>query len=447
MRPRVSWADLQSGRVGVWGAGVEGTAALRKLRSLGLTPAIVVDDLPPAPSVEGVLVVATSPAALDELGACTYVIKTPGISRYRPDVLAVEARGAVIVGALGVWLESTDQPRVACVTGTKGKSTTVSIAGALAEGLGAHSFVGGNIGRPPYDPGVAADADYWLIETSSYQACDISRSAPVVAVTSLHPDHLTWHGDAETYFRDKLSACSQPGARVTVANGDDPLLRARRHLLAEDVEWVHAPEEWPEWTRRLGLLGRHNLHNALIAQRCLVALGVPGADDADALAEAAKPFPGLESRLRQIGRVGGVRFVDDSLSTNVLSTTAAISAFGDEPVALLVGGFDRGIDYRPLAEYVARRAAPLLVLTLSEPDNGERIRAALEAVQLPKDVEVRPSPDLEEAVAAGFDWRRPDGVVLLSPAAPSFGRYRDYRDRAEAFRKAMHACGPVDEER
>jgi UDP-N-acetylmuramoylalanine--D-glutamate ligase len=270
-----------------------------------------------------------------------------------------------------------------------------------------------------------------------------------VAVTSLHPDHLTWHGNAETYYTDKLSLCTQPGAWLTIANGDDPLLRARRHLLGHEVEWVGAPERPPGWTARLGLPGQHNLQNALIAQRCLVALGVPGADDPDLLSAAAEAadFAGLESRLQAIGRVNGVRFVDDSLSTNVLSTTAALSAFAQEPVAVIVGGFDRGIDYRPFAELVARRGAPLIVLALTAPDNGERILAALDAVELPPGVEVQGCGDLDEAVAAGFAWCSGNGVVLLSPAAASFGRFRDYRDRADAFRKAMHGCGPVAGER
>ena len=77
--------------------------------------------------------------------------------------------------------------------------------------------------------------DYWVIETSSYQATDLPCSPPVVAVTSLHPDHLDWHGGVETYYRDKLSVCSQPGAELTIANGDSDLLRERAGLLGPRV--------------------------------------------------------------------------------------------------------------------------------------------------------------------------------------------------------------------
>lgn len=437
MRAPVSWADLRDAQVGVWGVGIEGRATLRRLAQLGVRPVVVVDDAPPGDAVEGSAVMATSPEALAALGACSHVVKSPGISRHGDAARTVQAGGALLVGGLGLWLEEADGSRVACVTGTKGKSTTASIAGALADGLGAACFVGGNIGLPPFDPAAPADVDFWIIETSSFQAADLTCSPEVVVVSSLFEDHLDWHGDLDTYVADKLSVCSQRGARVTVANGDDERLRARRNLLGPEVEWVSLPEVVPVWVERLGLVGRHNHLNALLARRALVELGVPGADDDDALVEAATGFTGLEHRLQPIGAVAGVRFVDDSLATNVLPTTAALASFAGERVALLVGGHDRGVDYRPLATAVADFEGELLVLTM--PDSGSRIADVLQGVPF----EVRSCPDLDAAVAAGFAWAGSGGVVLLSPAAPSFGRFRDYADRAEAFRAAMATCGEV----
>ena len=152
---------------------------------------------------------------------------------------------------------------------------------------------------------------------------------------------------------------------------------------------------------------------------------------------AAAGYHPLPSRLAPIATVAGVTFVDDSLSTNVLPTLAALDAFPGRKIVLIVGGHDRGIDYAPLAAAVQTRDAPTFVLTL--PDSGPRIRAEIERAA--GSVSVTDCPGLDEAVAAGFGWARPDGVVLLSPAAPSFGRFRDYRDRSEAFAQAVHALG------
>jgi UDP-N-acetylmuramoylalanine--D-glutamate ligase len=430
-RPVISWSDLRGTRVGVWGLGVEGGANLRKLTELGVDP-VLVDDRPAGPGPGGHPLLATGQGGFDALASCEVVVKTPGVSRYRPEVAELEDRGIPVTGGLGLWLAEADRSRVACITGTKGKSSTAAIAGHLLRQWGYRCVVGGNIGQPPW---AAGDAQYWVIETSSYQATDLACSPPVVAVTSLHPDHLDWHGDVATYYADKLSACTQPGADLTIANGDADQLRERAALLGPRVKWVHAADDpAATWMAPLGLLGGHNRRNALIARACLRALGVPEAADPGALREAAAGFTPLASRLQVIGAVGGVTFVDDSLSTNVLPTLAAMDSFPGRRVALIAGGHDRGIDYGPLAAGLAARAAPTLVLAV--PDSGPRIQAAIEAAGVPAVA----CTDLDTAVERGFGWAVPDGVVLLSPAAPSFGRFRDYADRGEAFARAMRAC-------
>jgi UDP-N-acetylmuramoylalanine--D-glutamate ligase len=194
-------------------------------------------------------------------------------------------------------------------------------------------------------------------------------------------------------------------------------------------------------------------------------MGVPGAADDARLRAAAAGYQMLPSRLTPVDTIGGVTFVDDSLSTNVLPTLAALDAFPGRRIALIVGGHDRGIDYAPLAAGVLARDAPTYVLTL--PESGPRIRARFEAAAPSPPAapmqrhETRDSgrsdaldpgfhatgtgpvagvtdcPDLGAAVAAGFRWAHPDGLVLLSPAAPSFGHFKDYRDRAEAFARAV----------
>ena len=450
-RPKLSWSDLPGARVGVWGLGREGLANVRKLCAMGVEP-VLVDDRPQAVAIIGMPVLAAGYGGLAALEKCDVVVKSPGISRYRPEVVRLEERGVAVAGGLGLWLQEADPARVLLITGTKGKSTTAAVTGHLLTGLGYRCLVGGNIGQPPWDPegptgppgftasSASADGagpwDFWVIEVSSYQAMDLPCSPPVVAVTSLHPDHLDWHGGVRNYYRDKLSACSQPGADLTVANGDSDLLRERVSLLGPRVDWVHAADD-PDasWMEPLGLLGGHNRRNALIARRCLHALGVAGASDEGAMRAAAGGFRHLDHRLQVVGDVAGVTFVDDSLSTNVLPTLAALDAFPGRRVALIAGGHDRGIDYAPLAAGLRGRAAPTLVLAL--PDSGARIHAELDRVGL---LNAEDCADLDAAVARGFDWARPDGVVLLSPAAPSFGRFRDYRERGEVFARAMRGC-------
>jgi UDP-N-acetylmuramoylalanine--D-glutamate ligase len=348
-------------------------------------------------------------------------------------------------------MNEADPSRVVYVTGTKGKSTTSSIIGHLLRGFGRKTLVGGNFGVAPYDPGHDGDYDYWVIEVSSYTATDLAVTPPVTAVTSLHPDHLPWHGGVERYYADKLSATNQPGAEFTVANGDSELLRERASLLGPKIEWVsETDDQGATWIDHLGLPGRHNRRNALIARAVLRALASAATDeslssqaaDEGQLATAAEGFTPLPSRLTPVGTVDGVTFIDDSLSTNVLPTLAALDSFPGRRVALIVGGQDRGIDYAALAEGVKRRVEPTTVLTL--PDSGPRITEAFTATPAPAPAAggftgIYDCKDLDEAVTRAFAWGKPDGIVLLSPAAPSFGHFRDYRDRGDHFAAAMRA--------
>ena len=426
------WEDLRGNRVAVWGLGREGQATVRKLAELKVADPILVDDSPESPQ--------THPTSSGILATADVVIKSPGISRYRPEVAELVAQGIPVLGGLTLWLNATDRTKVVCITGTKGKSTTTAILAHLLSRLGYPATAAGNIGAAPWDPDQDQPAPtYWIIEVSSYQATDLQTAPPVVAVTSLAPDHLDWHGGVEQYYRDKLSLCTRPGADLTIANGDSDLLLLHRSLLGPRVAWVTADivtDDGEEadpvaWADPLGLIGRHNRRNAKIARRCIAALGIDASDEE--LREAATGYQGLPSRLSTIGTIDGVTFVDDSLSTNVLPVLAALDAFPWDRMALIAGGHDRGIDYAPLATGIAARNAPTLVLTL--PDSGPRIGALLRA----EGVETIDCDDVAEAVAKAFAWARPAGVVLLSPAAPSFGRFRDYRDRAAAFAAAMES--------
>jgi UDP-N-acetylmuramoyl-L-alanine---L-glutamate ligase len=440
MRQPISWSALADASVGVWGLGVEGQASLRRLRVMG-REAVLVDDAPAAPALDGLEVLATGAGGLGALGRCDVVVKGPGISRYRPEVAQLEEAGVAVCGGLGLFMAEAEPSRVACITGTKGKSTTTALAVHLLAGLGQDARAGGNIGAPPWDP-AGPEPEYWIIETSSFQVPDLHNAPSVVAVTSLSPDHLDWHGTVERYYADKLSLCTKPGVALALATGADAELRAQAGLLGPRLRWVSDTEVERDtrWSASLGLTGPHNARNAAIARAVLEGLDIPGASDEGRLAEAAHGFGGLPSRCRSLGSVGAVEFVDDSLSTNVLPAQAALQAFADRPVALLVGGHDRGLDYAPLGRTIAARTAPTLVVTM--PDNGPRIGRAVRDATGGR-VEVRDASDLDAAVDMAYEWAPVGAVVLLSPAAPSFGRYGDYRERAAAFASAAGRLGAL----
>jgi UDP-N-acetylmuramoyl-L-alanine---L-glutamate ligase len=424
MRHGISFSDLAGQRVGVFGVGVEGRAATTRLLALGCD-LVLVDDDRAATGEPGVL--ATHEGGERALRTCVAVVKSPGISRYREDVAGIERAGVPVLGGVGMWLEEADRSRVICVTGTKGKSTVTTVTGHLARGLGTDAVVAGNLGVPPFDPALELDGRLVVVETSSFQATDVFHSPHVVAVTSLGDDHVDWHGTAERYHADKLSLTRQRGARHTVV-ADTATLRAHREQLGGEVTMVTAEDR--ELADALGLPGRHGASNAAVAAAALRAAGVEGSDDHDKLVKAAQGLEPLPGRFREIARHGGVRFVDDSLATNPLPTIAALEAVGDERVALLVGGHDRGVDYDELVAAICTRPGETLLVTL--PDNGPSIG---QRVAARSSVRVLDAGDVAGAVALAVEWLDGTGIVLLSPAAPSFSQFRSWAERSVRVRR------------
>jgi UDP-N-acetylmuramoylalanine--D-glutamate ligase len=283
-----------------------------------------------------------------------------------------------------------------------------------------------------------------------YQCADLDDSPHVVALTSLVPEHLDWAGGEAEYYRHKLNIVEHGPGHV-VYNADDerlaselaarpglPLLAAGRpgtfHVAAgpDGTRWVHLADE-PLFPRAaLSLVGRHNEGNLCVALGALQAAGVDCAAQRDTLADALAGFAPLEHRLTPIPDASGITFVDDSLSTIPQSAMHAIEAYATGPLTVIVGGEDRGVDYRPLRDFLAQRSIEATLIGI--PHSGARILDAVKGLPTITTVE---AGDLMEAVRIGRDRTPPGGVVLLSPAAPSYGVFDNYEHRSRVFRQAI----------
>ena len=438
--------QLRGRRVALWGWGREGRAAHAAIRSrlpdLSLTLFCSMAEAAEAQALGDPQLSVETEATAERLSAFDVVVKSPGISPYRAEALAAAEQGTHFIGGTTLWFAEHGGARTVCVTGTKGKSTTTALLAHLLRAGGHVTALAGNIGLPLLellDP--AQSPDVWAIELSSYQTGDVAISGerPQVAVAlNVFPEHLDWHGSEARYVQDKLRLLVDAKPRIAVLNANDPTL-AGLSLPASEVRWfgrsdgwhlrddaLHRGDAFVMDTASLPLPGRHNRGNLCAVLAAIEALGI----DAVPLAQHAASFRPLPHRLQSLGTRDGFCYVNDSISTTPHASLAALDCFRDRRVAILVGGHDRGIDWAAFAAAMPQ-SAPVAIVTMGQ--NGPRIQALLAPMAAAGMFKLSAADDLGAAVAQARAALAGEGVVLLSPGAPSFGMYRDYVERGRHF--------------
>jgi UDP-N-acetylmuramoylalanine--D-glutamate ligase len=274
-----------------------------------------------------------------------------------------------------------------------------------------------------------------VLEVSSFQCVDLEIAPALIVVTSLGDDHIDWHGSVEKYRDDKLSLTRHEGSHRTLVP-DNATFHEVSHQLGGEVTFV-APDE-SNLASALGLLGAHSDSNVALALAAVSALtGRPVEEIRSLVLETSASFVPLSGRLTLVAsdRLGDatLRYVDDGLATSVLPAVAALEVFALEPVALIAGGFDRGVDYHALARAVVARTPATMLLTMG--DAGHRVADLVR--ELSPKLEQATFDSMDDAVRMARNFLSGGGVVLLSPGAPSFDRYKNWEERSHDFTRAV----------
>lgn len=461
MTPRTPVApDFTGQTVLVIGLARSGEAAARLLRKHGAR--VIVADRKPRPELGaaadalealGVEIRAGEPGP-DVLEGVSLVVLSPGVPATAPLPAAALARKLPLIGEVELAARYA-RARIVAVTGTNGKSTTVTLIGHLLTALGVPNRVCGNVGLAMAAVVEEVPAEGVLVvEVSSFQLESLATFRPEVGVVlNLTPDHLDRYATLADYYAAKENLFRHQAADdVAVLNADDATLMTWAPRLAGRLMTFGtqagrdgaALESGALVVRRagatlpvlnaaeLGIPGPHNVANALAALAALEGLSLDAAQPA--VADALRRFPGLEHRIEYSGTLNGVRFYNDSKATNTDSMAVALRAFA-EPIVLIAGGRDKKGDFAGLAEGVRGRVAT--VVTIGEA--GPTIRAAWTGV-----VEhwVEAGRSFERAVEAAYqEATARGGIVLLSPGCASYDMFRDYEDRGRRFKTLVAALG------
>lgn len=417
-------------RVGIWGFGREGRAALRWVR--GTDPGadvVVADDAPDRVRAEvgGEVEVA----GFDALLHCATVWASPGVRPADPRRAALVDAGVDLRSGSDEFLRRAGH-RTVGVTGTKGKSTTSAFTREVLAACGHETVLAGNIGVPLLDlldPATGAPRNgqaLFVTELSSYQCAALTVSPRVAVVTQLYDDHLVEHGGRAEYWRAK-SRIFTLGARVLVAL-PETVDKLRTVADVDSVPSLVTPPGLPVDVD----LPRHVAENLRVAVAGAAALqGAPV--PTDAVAAVARGYAPLPHRQVVVADTRGVTWVDDALATTQESVLAALDAFPHARTAVLLGGKDRGQPVDRLAPALRERGATALLV-------GET--AARFAADLPGVTTVPVG-----TVTAGVAWVAAHAgdldVCLLSPAAASYDQFRDHTEKGAAFAAAVAALPPA----
>jgi len=452
----VQISQLKNKRVALWGWGREGQSSFRALHahlpSLPLTLFCNKEEAVLAQreaDIANVFLDIFTEVNSKTLTGFDVVIKSPGISAYAPEALAAQAQDTQIIGGTRLWFGEQVAidgylNNTITITGTKGKSTTAALLAHLLRSGGYRTALAGNIGLPLLDIlDIQPPADYQVLELSSYQTRDAATSGvrpDIAVVLNIFAEHLDWHGSFQKYINDKLALLHEGKPRIAVLNAADPVL-GQVNLPHSQIIWFNQENGWHMRdqtvyfaskpildTTDFPLPGQHNRNNLCAVLAVLDALKL----DARKLAAAAQYFQPLPHRLQILGKHDGLIWVNDSISTTPHATQAALDCFYGKTIAVLVGGFDRGLNWQDFVKYIKEKA-PHSIITLGA--NGKHIYNLLKPLADNGNFQLYCVDELSQAIQKARNTldKVDNGLVLLSPGAPSFDAYHDYVQRGRHF--------------
>lgn len=456
-------AEIQDKTVGILGFGQEGQATATYLISHGIIPKIY--DSKPLPQWNAAslaklkdlnLEVVCDPNFMDIATAeSDLLFRSPGVKVLQPTKSLITSQTQ--------WFFENCQARIIGVTGTKGKGTTASL---LYDILQTHSlqnrkiFLTGNIGKiQPFEfIEELSEDDLVIYELSSFQLQDLKQSPDIGICLMVTSDHLDYHSDLAEYhsakfaiseFQDssdtliynadyeatKLIANRGQGQKLSVSKFSNLNFKPTAQIITEDqkegVEVNYNNETFFVDTSKRLIKGQHNLENIAAATLAAAVLNIPATD----IQTGVNNFRGLKHRLQFVQEKAGVKYFNDSVSTNPDTTAAAIKSF-NEPLILILGGAEKNLDYSHLVQKISESKNIKAIITMGPA--GENIqKLLLQSTQ--KQKIFGPYFDFSTVVSTAYKIAKDGDVVLLSPAATSFDMFNSYAERGDTFIKKVEA--------
>ena len=389
--------------------------------------------------------------AMELLDGKDCLVISPGIPDTVPFVVKAKEMGIYVIGELELAAQLSRGTLIS-VTGTNGKTTTVSLLGEIFANNGKVTHVVGNIGYPfSLASLISRKEDVIVCEVSSFQMETADTFHPHVALlTNITEDHLNRHGTMEVYTALKMRMFrNQTASDYAVFNADDPGLAGLNKQVKSHVLFFSRKQEVKEGafvrdgqimirfngsekricaTEEVFIPGPHNLENALGAVCVAAAMNVP----VPVIRHSLKTFRGVEHRIETVRELNGVEYINDSKGTNVDSTIKAVQTMS-QPTVIILGGYDKHTSFDPLSREIINSSMIRHAVLIGE--TAGLIRNSLERVGFNN---LTDAGSMREAVEAARSIAGRGWCVLLSPACASFDMFRDYEERGRAFKQIVN---------
>lgn len=389
--------------------------------------------------------------ALKHLKGFNVIFRSPSCLPTRKELVDEANNGAIVTTEVELLMKMCPC-KILGVTGSDGKTTTTSLINAILKKAGYNTFLGGNIGTPLFTKlSDMKPEDILVLELSSFQLMGMEISPDIAVITNITPNHLNIHKDYEEYIEAKKNIFKyQDEKGVLVLNYDNEITRNcekeangkviffssknkldNGYIVDEDVI-----KECEDKIRKhilnvedVILRGNHNYQNiatAIAATSSLV--------DMDIAVEAIKEFRPVEHRIEFIRELDGVKWYNDSASSSPSRTLSGINAF-KEDIILIAGGYDKNLDYTPLAKPIIEKVKSLILIGQTSGKIFDVVKLELEKEN--KELDIHMCETLEETVNLAKKVVKPGQVVLFSPASASFDMFKNFADRGNQFKELV----------
>ena len=361
-------------------------------------------------------------------------LKSPGIPLNLKELKEAKKKGVKVVSQTEIFLENCPG-KIIGITGTKGKSTTAALIYKILKEAGLKAHLVGNIGKPVLSLLYRSkESDIYVYELSSHQLVNIKKSPRVAVFLNVFPEHLDYYRNFKEYIKAKANITKfQSKQDYLVFNKEDKIVKEiAKNSKAKKVPFNSLKLEKIIKIKEIPLRGDFNLQNV----RAAVAIGKILKVSDRTLAKAIKKFKPLAHRLEFVGEYRSIKFYNDALSTIPETTIAALSALGTKVQTLILGGFERNLDFSKLAKEILKREIKTLILF---PTTGQRIwqnikreTKKVKTIKLPAKFFVN---NMKDAVGLAYQFTKKGRICLLSCASPSFSIFKDYKEKGGLFKK------------